>query len=191
MDYKISLGIIAITIGVLGFIPYFRSMIAGRTKPHAFSWLIWSTMTAITFAAQITSGGGPGAWVNGVYTITCLIVFVFALKKGEKNIVLLDWVSLLGAVISLFFWYLTNSPLLTVIIITLIDCFGFIPTVRKSYQTPYEENAGFYFWCGLSYIIALFAMKAYSVITVLNPVVIITANLSFVLMLFWRRKVLA
>lgn len=190
MDYKILLGIIAIVVGCIGYIPYFRSMIAGTTKPHAFSWLIWSIIAAITFAAQITNRAGPGAWVSAAYVISCLIVFIFALKKGEKNIALLDWLSLLGAGISLFFWYLTNSPLLTVIIITLIDCFGYIPTIRKSYHAPYEENADLYFWSGMSYVIALFAMKAYSVITLLNPFVLILTNVFFVLLLLWRRKVI-
>ena len=188
MDYKILLGIIAIGIGGLGYIPYLRSLIAGTTKPHAFSWLIWSVIAAITFVAQITSGAGPGAWLSASYVIPCLVVFMFALKRGEKNIVFLDWMSLCGAAVSLFFWYLTNSPLLTVIIITLIDCIGFIPTIRKSYHAPYEENAGLYFWSGLSYVIALFAMRAYSIITLLNPVVLVITNLLFVTILLRRRK---
>ena len=188
MDYKIILAIIAISIGLSSYIPYFRSMISGATKPHAFSWLVWSVIAAITFAAQMTSGAGPGAWVSAAYTISCLIVFVFALRKGEKNIIFLDWLSLVVAGISLFFWYLTNSPLLTVIIITIIDCVGYIPTIRKSYHAPYEENTSLYFWSGMSYVIALFAMNAYSVITILNPIVLVIANMLFVTMLLWRRK---
>ncbi len=191
MDYKIVFGILAGIVGGIGYIPYIRSMLSGTTKPHAFSWLIWSVIAAITFAAQITGGAGPGAWLSGFYTFTCLFVFLFALRKGERNIVFLDWLSLFGAALSLLFWYLTNSPLLTVFIITLIDCIGYVPTLRKSYIAPQEENPSLYFLSGLSYLIALFAMNTYSLITILNPSVLVIANLAFTFFLVWRRKVVA
>ena len=188
MDYKIILVIIAASIAALSYVPYIKSMIKGITKPHAFSWLIWSVIASITFAAQITSGAGAGALVSAWNTILCLFIFVFALKNGEKNIAFLDWLSLGGAVISLFFWYLTSSPLITVIIITIIDCIAFIPTLRKSYHAPAEENASLFIISSMSYVIALFAMATHSVITVLNPFVLIIANCSFSLFLFWRRN---
>ncbi|MFA6888075.1 MAG: hypothetical protein WC254_01105 [Candidatus Woesearchaeota archaeon] len=190
MEYKVIIGIIAVSVGVISYIPYTKSTIKGITKPHAFSWLIWSVIAAITFAAQLSGGAGPGAWISAVATISCFIIFLMALKKGEKNIVLLDWLSLGGAAISLFCWYLTNSPLMTVIIITIIDCFGFIPTIRKSYFAPAEENTSLYALSSLSYLATLFAMNTYSIITILNPFVMVIANSSFAFLLLWRRKIL-
>jgi hypothetical protein len=189
MDYKICFGSLAIIIGFLGYIPYFKELFSGKIKPHAFSWLIWSILPAITFAAQATRGAGPGAWVSGFWFLSCFVIFLFSMKRGEKNIVFLDWLSLFAAGVSILFWYLTSSPLLTVIIITCIDCIAFIPTIRKSYAKPYEENATLYICSSISYVFSIMAMEHYSVITTFNPAVLVPINFLFACMLFWRRNV--
>ncbi len=190
MDYKILFGAIAVIIAFSGYIPYFRDLFSGKAKPHAFSWFFWSLLSIITFAAQVTRGAGPGAWISAFWFVSSFVIFIFALRKGERNFVLLDWVSFFGALLSLLFWYLTNSPLLTVITITLVDCIAFIPTIRKSYAAPHGENATLYLCSSISYVFSLFAMKQYSFITTFNPALLVPINFLFVCFLFWRRKVL-
>ena len=187
MDYKILFGIIAICLSLSGYVFYFRSLFAGKTKPHAFSWLIWGVVSFIGFAVQVLEHAGPGAWANGFSAFGCFTVFIIALRRGERNITKGDWISLTAAGISLLLWYLTKDPLFTVILITLIELFGFFPTVRKSYHKPNEENAILYFMCGLAYACTLIAMKTYIIATVLYPTALVFLNWSFTIMLFWRR----
>lgn len=189
MDYKIVFGILAILVGLSGYIFYFKDIFLRKTKPHAFSWLVWLVLAAISFAGQVVEGAGSGAWFNGVSIFLCLIIFLFALKYGEKNIVFMDWLSLLCAGISLLFWYFTKAPLFTMILITGIDFFGFLPTIRKSYQKPHQETAKLYFASGLAHVFSLFAMEQYSVTTSLYSSFLVVINCLFVLMLLWRRKV--
>ncbi len=190
MDYKIVLGIIATVIAFIGYIPYFKNIFKGKTKPHAFSWLIWGAMTAIGFAAQISGNAGPGAWVTGFTSVVTFSIFVLALFKGEKNIVLTDWLSLGGAGLSLLLWYITSGPLFSVILIVIIDAFGFFPTFRKAFHKPFEETAITFFLSGLKFVFAVFALENYSIITWLYPLYLIVANWSFVAMLIIRRKTL-
>lgn len=188
MDYKTWLGITATAIGLVSYIPYFKNILANKTKPHAFSWLIWGILTAIGFAGQVVGLAGPGAWVTGVTAIICFIIFFFALIKGERNIVLLDWLSLGGAFIALLFWFITNGPLLSVILITLIDALGFLPTFRKAFIKPYEETGSTFFWGGVKFIIGLFALERVSIITAFYPLSIVVMNWVFVGMLVVRRR---
>ena len=58
---KTALGIFAILIGIYSYIPYFRDIFTGRTKPHAFTWFVWFLLTAIAFFAQLAGNGGAGA----------------------------------------------------------------------------------------------------------------------------------
>src|SRR5580698_5703228 len=62
---KEILGASAILIGCISYVPYFRTIFSGKTKPHAFSWLVWGILTAIAFGGQIVGKGGAGAWVTG------------------------------------------------------------------------------------------------------------------------------
>ncbi len=188
MNFKDILGLIATAIAFIAYIPYFKDIFSGKTKPHAFSWLIWGSLAAIEFAGQISDHAGPGAWVTGFSAFVCFFIFLAALKKGEKKITSTDWLSLAGAGIALIFWYFTKGPLISVILITVIDALGFLPTIRKSITKPSEETVITYILNGLKFVIALFALEKVSLITALYPTYLITANWFFVLMLIIRKK---
>ena len=188
MDIKILFGVIAIITLFIGYIFYFKEIFFGKTKPHAFSWLIWAILTLIGFSVQFIKHAGPGAWASGVSGLICIVIFLIALKKGEKNITSSDWVSLFAAVISLFLWVITSNSVFTVLIIIGIEFFGFFPTFRKSYEKPYEENTTLYFMTGLAYLFTLFALENYIFVTYFYPAALVVLHWLFVAMLFLRRK---
>lgn len=185
---KTALGIIATLMALIGYIPYFRDVFAGKTKPHAFSWLVWGSLTAIGFAGQVAENAGPGAWVTGFSALVCFIIFILALKLGNKNIVLIDWLSLVGAGVALLFWWITQGPLLSVILITVIDALGFFPTFRKSYSKPEQETAITFALSGLKFVVAIIALENLNVVTWLYPASLVFMNWLFVSMLLVRRK---
>jgi hypothetical protein len=188
MDYKDTLAIAAIAIAFVSYIPYFRDIFAGKTKPHAFSWLVWGILNAIAFAGQIHDKGGTGAWAVGFTALVMFIIFSLALYKGEKNIKLLDWICLVGALVALGLWFVTNGPLLSVILITVIDALGFFPTVRKSFNKPHEETLTTYVLSTIKYLLVVMALHSYTVVTVLFPASLVLMNGLFVVMLIVRRR---
>ena len=188
MEYHILLGAIAIIVGLSGFIPYFIDIIHGKTKPHAFSWLIWSLSPTIVFSAQISRGGGAGAWLAAAQAVACLMVFAIALFRGEKEIVLLDKACLLAALLGVGLWAVMNNPLYAVVLITMVDAVGFVPTFRKSRKRPSEETLIMYALNGLGFAISLFALQAISLTTVLYPASLVLTNFTFVVMVMMRRS---
>jgi len=191
MNYKEILGGIAVVIAFISYVPYIRDIFNNKTKPHAFSWLVYSVMTGIAFFGQIVGGGGAGAWVNGLTAIVCFVIFIFGLLKGRANIVFIDWISLLGAVVALIFWFITKGPLLSVILVTIIDALGFFPTFRKSFHKPHEETLITYFLSALKYVFALFALDTFSVVTALFPLYLVFANSAFFIMALIRKRQLS
>jgi len=191
MDYKAALSLVAIAIGIVGYVPYFRDIFGNKTKPHAFSWLVWGVLTAIAFAGQITANGGAGAWVTGFTALVCFVIFALALIKGTKEFPLTDWLCLAGCVISLILWALTNDPLTAIILVTIIDMLGFLPTFRKTYLQPQTETTFTYTMSGIKFFIAILALREYSVTTVLYPLSLVITNLVFVIMVKVRRTQLS
>ena len=108
-DYKTIVGVIAVLISIFGYVPYFRDIISGKTKPHAFSWLVWGVLNAIAFAGQIHGKGGDGTWAGGLTALALFAIFVLSLIKGEKRIKLFDWLCLAGAAVSLLLWASPSS----------------------------------------------------------------------------------
>ncbi|MCX6728111.1 MAG: hypothetical protein NTX11_04870 [Candidatus Saccharibacteria bacterium] len=187
---KEFLAVIAVVIGIIGYIPYFRTIFSGKTKPHAFTWLVWGVLTAIAFFGQLVGKGGAGAWVTGFTALISFIVFGFALVKGKRDFPKADWLCLAGCTIAMVLWTVTSDPLAAIILVTIIDMLAFIPTFRKSYFMPESEPAFTYALSGLKFLISLFALQEFSTVTVLYPASLVITNALFVAMLYVRRQTL-
>ena len=124
VGYKVILAILAAVIALISYIPYFRNMFSGKTKPHAFSWLVWTVLLSIGFAAQVVEKGGAGAWITGSTAFLCFVIFGCALFKGERDFSRFDWLCLLGAGIAIVLWRVTNDALIAVVLVVLIDALG-------------------------------------------------------------------
>jgi hypothetical protein len=55
--YKEVLAAAAVLLTFPMYVPYVRSIHAGRTKPHAFSWIIWSLASIVVFLLCFPTDG--------------------------------------------------------------------------------------------------------------------------------------
>jgi hypothetical protein len=187
---KVALGIIATLIGLISYLPYITDTVAGRTKPHAFSWLIWAILTAIGFAAQVADKAGPGSWITGITAAACFLIFGLGVKYGERNITRFDWGCLIFSLAAIPIWIATATPVYAVILITIIDTVGFLPTYRKAWHKPSEETLVTWIVSTIKFFISLFALNNYSLVTVLYPASLVLMNGLFVVMVLWRKRIL-
>ncbi|QQG52467.1 MAG: hypothetical protein HY931_04070 [Candidatus Falkowbacteria bacterium] len=187
---KILLGLISSVIAVGAYIPYFRDIFKGKTKPHIFSWFIWGLLGGITYIAQVVKGAGAGSWANGLTALICLVIAGLSITRGEKNITLTDKLSFGGAILALILWFLTKNPLSAVILACVIDTLAYVPTFRKAYKKPFEETLPAFITTTIGIIISLLALEAYSATTWLYPTVLVISNSLFIVMLLLRRKLI-
>jgi len=137
---------------------------------------------------QISDGAGVGAWTTATTTLISFIIVGLAIKKGEKDITLSDKASLAGSGVAIALWAITSSPLLSIMLITIIDFFGFLPTIRKSITKPYEETLIHYVFAGGKFVLAIIALDNYSIITTLYPASLVLANWAFIILLVVQQK---
>jgi hypothetical protein len=188
MDIKIVFTIIATIIGIIAFLPYLRDIFLRKTKPHAYTWLIW-TITQITAIVGILLGGGGWGALNLIVgTLFVISIFLFSLKYGSKNITRLDTIILITALLAIIIWWRLNQPLIAIIMVSVIDFLGYIPSFRKSYQEPWSETLSFWLACSLSNIFAILALSDYNFLTVTYIATITVANVLLFLFCLFRRK---
>lgn len=188
---KPLLGALAIALTFVMFVPYVRSIISGRTRPHVISWFIWAVGTLTVFGAQLADGGGAGAWPIGVSgLITAAIAGLAWRAKSDRTITRADWLALCVALSALPGWLLTADPVWAVIILTGVDLAGFVPTFRNCWHHPHDENLPFYTLAVLRNALAIAALEHHSLTTVLFPAAVGLACIAFVLMLLTRRRTL-
>ena len=189
MINKELLSTVAIALTFIAFLPYIRSILQGKTKPHVFSWVIWGSTTFVVFLAQLADKGGAGAWPTGVSgIITLYVAFLAYLKKSDSTITGTDWVFFILAMTSLPLWYLTSDPLWAVVILTLVDVIGFGPTFRKTYTHPFEEQLTLFAILTARNLISILALEHYTITTVLFPAAIAAVCVVFIVVVIYRRR---
>lgn len=172
IDYKWGLAGLSALISIGTIIYYVRTILSGKIKPHMFTWLIWGIVTAVVAVTQISSKGGAGSILAVIVTVNCFIVAGMAYYKGDRSFPWFDKVCLIACIIAIALWPMMKAPLLSLVMVTIIDTFGFIPTLRKSFKNPQEENLIVFFFYGLAYLISVFALEKVNWLTSLYPIAI-------------------
>ncbi|NTU77560.1 MAG: hypothetical protein HGA90_07100 [Alphaproteobacteria bacterium] len=190
METKELFGVLSVVVGCVGFAPYFWDILKKRTKPHAFTWIVWTLLAGIVFFAQAVDRAGPGAWATGFTAAACLLIAVLALQRGEKQITRSDWTTFVAALAAIPLWYFTAEPFYVVLLVTGIDGLACYPTYRKSWAKPQEETAKFYALAAIKFVLALFALENHTAVTMLYPSFLIIANGALLVLILWRRRAL-
>lgn len=183
---QIILVVIASSLALVGNIPYLRNVIKGKTKPHPYTWLVWSIVSCVVFFGQVAKGAGIGSIPTAVSEIFTIIIFLFSIKYGFKNPPKIDKIFLAIALLGIIPWILTNDPTLSIIIVVSIDLVAFIPTLRKTYMNPKTETPLLYGTNTIRHALALGALSSYNTATMLHSIVMIITNTLMVI--FIKRK---
>jgi hypothetical protein len=184
---KETLAIIASILALVGNIPYLRDVIRKKIQPHPYTWLVWSLVSLTTFFGGLQKGAGIGALPTGVAELFTIIIFIFSLQYGFKQIKKIDTIFLISALLGFIPWILTKDPTISVIIVVTIDLVAFIPTLRKTWNHPKSETPILYAMNVSRHILTLFSLGAYNIATTLHSIVMIVTN-SFMTVLILRNK---
>ena len=133
---KLIAATLAMILAIAGNLPYVRDTLKDKIKPHPFSWLIWSIVSCINFFGQAAKGAGFGLISTGSAEIFTVIIFILSLRNSWKLIKRTDIYLLIIALLGLIPFYLTKSPLISLIIAVSIDFVAFLPTFTKTYKYP-------------------------------------------------------
>lgn len=185
---KETFAIVAALLAIAGNVPYLWDILKGRVKPHPYTWLVWTLVTGIVFFGQVAKGAGIGALPTAASEIFTLIIFLFSLRYGFKQINHVDTVFLGAALAGIGVWILTNDPTWSVIIAVGIDLIAFVPTLRKTWRFPETETPLLYGSNVLRHILALFSLQTYNIATTLHSIAMITTNTAMTLMILTHKS---
>jgi len=188
IDYKDILWAITVLMIIVGYWKYMLDTWRGKTTPHVFSWIIFFILGVISFLIQYNDGAGPWAWGTFAGFTTALMIIFLALRQWDKNITQSDKISFTLWIIAIAAYILIDNPIYALILLIIINIFAFYPTFRKTYYKPNEETLLAYILAGIRSSISIFAMANYSFLTLAMPVFIILINVSFVSMVFIRKR---
>ena len=180
-------GFLSMALVLLSGGAYLYSILTNKTKPHAFTWVLWTLLTGVIAAAQVAGHAGAGAWATTLTASLGMIIVVFAFTRGERHITRGDWITFILGLGAIPLWYITKNPLSAAIVATSIDVIAYYPTFRKSYSKPGEEMILSYILGNIRHVLSILAMDVTSATTLLYPLVVFAVNTALIGMLTWRR----
>ena len=188
IDFKIIATTLSLVLGVLSYIPYIRSMVLRQTTPHPYTWLIWSITTGTAAVGGWYGGGGYGVLLLALWSVLTFLVFLLSFKYGTKNITKGDVTLLVLALLAILVWWQLNAPLLSILMVTAIDAFGYVPTIRKVLEEPWSESLPSWLLFTATGLIGLIALAQYNFLTVVYLAMSATLNTIVISICLFRRR---
>jgi hypothetical protein len=184
---KLTLALIASALAIYANYGYLRDVMTDKIKPHPYTWFIWSIVSGTVFFGLILKGGGVGAIPVFFAEIFTILIFIFALRHGFRNIKKTDHIFLVLALLGLLPWYFTSDPTISIVIVVIIDLIAFMPTVIKTWEKPRSENPHFYELNIARHILVLASLQSYNIATTFHSAVMIFANMAIPATLYFRK----
>lgn len=190
MDYKLIIAIIAAALTIIAYIPYLKDIFAKRTKPHMFTWLIWCITQGTATVALLYGGGKFGSISLIIGTFLVFSIFLLSFKYGTKDITASDIIVLALLFIAIVIWWQLDNSLIAVLMVSVIDSGGYIPTVRKTFKDPWSETLSFWIIMAIVSGLSIISNAEYNFLTVTYLSVLFVANIIVSLICITRRKVI-
>lgn len=188
IDSKLVYAVISTLILLAGYIPYIITIHKGKTKPHFYSYFSWSLTITIILFAQLASNSGYGVMPLVVSSTGCIyITYLAYIKRAELTYTFSDRICLTLSLIALPIWYVTAYPLYAVLILTVNYGLSYIPTFRKTYIEPDNEDLTPHILGIITFLLSIFAIEEYNLATMVYPVSLIIMLCSFIGMVLFRK----
>lgn len=146
MDLSTLFACLGVSVSLYGVVAYLKGIIKDGTQPRMASWLAWCTANIVFTAVAF----GEGAWlavaINGIMSVTNVIIIVTSLKKGVKLKPgdWIDWACLLSSVFCVIVTVASPVKELGAITAMLANAIATIPTIRHAWAKPHEESWQFF-----------------------------------------------
>lgn len=158
-------------LALIAYVPYVRDTLSGRTRPNRASWWIYTIVGTVGTASSLKAGTPwPVLITPAIYAVASLLVALLAIRRGEGGWTILDRCCLSTAALSILVWYQTGDPVLAVVMNSAADVAGSVPTMRKAWVAPLQENRVAWLLYLIANSLTLCALPVWTVAQALYPV---------------------
>jgi hypothetical protein len=186
-----TFGIVAGILQVVAAVPYLRDVLRGTTTPQRATWTIWTSLGVVVLASQWASGATWSLALTIGQALSCAIIFLLALRRGEGGLSPLE-VLLLGiAGLGIVGWQVADDPVIATCAVIGADLIGFAMMLPKVYRRPRSETLSTFVIGTVSSVLALLALESLEAGLLIYPLYILIADGVLVALLVSRRRALA
>lgn len=171
-----TFGILAGIFSFSAYLFYIATIIRGETKPNRATWWVWSVVGSVIAISYIKSGATSTAWVPIGGAMASIIIAFLSIKYGVGGTNKFDIYCLSASVIGLLLWWVFSLPLVALVINILVDFLGALPTIKKSWLKPKEENKFSWTLTQIGSLLNLLAINQFTFGVIIYPVYAFVVN---------------
>lgn len=171
-------------------VPYIRSILAGSTKPHRTTRLVYLVIGLLTTLSLFTSGDRVALWISAVSLLQAIVLFFLGLKYGMGGWAKTDITCLILAIAGIIAWQTTNNPILGLYFGITADFIGTIPTLLKTWRFPESEEPIFYILDATAGVFNMLALTNWAVGDFAYPLYLFLINALVAILTLRRKKII-
>ena len=182
------LGVVAGVIGFIDYLIYARSVMRGKTRPNAATWIGTSAVWFVVLVSYFLVGARDTLWFVIASTAGSFLVALLTVRyevKWQRS----DFVCLTGAAGVGAIGFLTESPLNALYAAMGVDFLALFPTMAKTWKHPnWEEPFPWIVTVAASVLTVMAVALPWELEIAAYPVYLLIMN-GVVLALIYRPKV--
>ena len=181
------LGVLAGVLGAADTVPYVRDILAGRTRPYRWTWLIWAVLAIVVCASQRADGASWSLLMAATQAVLTSVIFVLAIRRGEGVLGTGERVMLAIAAGGVVGWMVAGEPVVATACVVVADLIGAAMMLPKTYRDPDSETLATFALASVAGALAAGAVGRLDASLLLYPVYFCVANAAIALLIVSRR----
>lgn len=171
--------------------PYIRNAYLGRSQPNRVTFLLWSVVPMIAFAAGLSEGATWALIPVFMSGFAPFLVFCasFTNQNAYWKLGRFDYACGALAIIAIILWLYFDNPVLAVIFAILADFMAGLPTQYKAWFFPETETGTGYIASFIGTVVGLFAVETWAFSEYGFLAFLFLANASLVLGVYHRNPI--
>ena len=151
------------------------------------TWLVWASLDTVTLAGMYAEGTVNGQIMSAAFG--AWIVFFISLKHGVPGWTRLDVFCLCSCVLGISFWKIFDNPLAGIIISSVANSIGCIPTCVSVWEDSRRENKAGWVIGTMSSFFAMASIQEWTPAYYVQPISFLMMQIVVLYLLFLRAAV--
>lgn len=180
----------SIILGIYCTVPYVRAILAGRTKPHQFSWLVFTIMNGIVFTAQYLEGARASVLISLTFFLGSFIILLLSFRYGTRDTSRWDKILFGLALATIVLWVLTRSNELAIWLTLVIDVAATSMIILKIKKDHASEDPKPWVLATIAYVFACLSLAGTPLgILYVRPIYGMVGDMAIIAAVYYYRRV--
>jgi hypothetical protein len=178
------LGWLSFALMLISFGPYMYAIFNRRSQPSIVTWIIWAATDWLAVSSMYSTGDLNPQVVAAAVGATLIAILTF--RYGKREWSALDSICLIGALVGVILWILTENPLMAIVASQAVNAIGAIPTIIRSWSDYRRENLPGWTLGFSSCVCMVFALQKWTPNAIIQPFTFLGINIVMMYILWIR-----